>query len=207
MTDKKPASETPKLTKTAYVLSLRPDMPAKEVVAKAKAEGLSLSEGHVYTIRSGSRKARPKTKQAPKTRKDGKTGKAAKGVGSKTSPPATMTKAGFVRSLPADMPAAMVVKAAKKAGIVMTTGSVYDTRRTGKRPAKRARTPVRPVQKTAPAPGRVPSAQAPKAVASASATSVTEQNFRRLVVTLGVARAAALLADVQRRLEMVIAGP
>jgi hypothetical protein len=38
--------------KTAFVLSLSPTMPAKEVLAKARAAGLKLSEKYVYVIRS-----------------------------------------------------------------------------------------------------------------------------------------------------------
>lgn len=50
-------------SKTAFVLSLAPSMPAKEVLAKAQAAGLKLSEKYVYVIRSkakasGGRKGR-----------------------------------------------------------------------------------------------------------------------------------------------------
>jgi hypothetical protein len=39
-------------SKTAFVLSLAKDMPASEVVAKAKAAGLELTDRYVYVIRS-----------------------------------------------------------------------------------------------------------------------------------------------------------
>ncbi len=46
-------------TKTAFVLSHPATMPAKEVVAKGKAAGVSLSDAFVYAIRSNAkRKAR-----------------------------------------------------------------------------------------------------------------------------------------------------
>jgi hypothetical protein len=38
--------------KTAFVLSLSPTMSAKDVLAKARAAGLTLSEKYVYVIRS-----------------------------------------------------------------------------------------------------------------------------------------------------------
>ena len=58
-------------TKTAYVLSLPRTMSAKEVVAKGKAAGISLSDAHVYAIRSDAKKRKAKAagkvvKTAPK---------------------------------------------------------------------------------------------------------------------------------------------
>ena len=45
-----------KQTKTAYVLSLPRTLSAKEVVAKGKAAGISLSDAHVYAIRSAKKR-------------------------------------------------------------------------------------------------------------------------------------------------------
>lgn len=58
------------MTKVAFVKSLPPTMPASEVVAKAKAQGLSLSAAYVYVIRSkaGARKAKP-VRRAPQRRR------------------------------------------------------------------------------------------------------------------------------------------
>ena len=42
-------------SKAAFVLDLPTDLPAKEVVAKAKEVGLRLAEGYVYVIRSTAR--------------------------------------------------------------------------------------------------------------------------------------------------------
>lgn len=39
-------------SKTAFVLGLAKDMPASEVVAKAKAAGIDLTDRYVYVIRS-----------------------------------------------------------------------------------------------------------------------------------------------------------
>ena len=49
-----------KQTKTAYVLSLPRTLSAKEVVAKGKAAGISLSDAHVYAIRSDAKKRKAK---------------------------------------------------------------------------------------------------------------------------------------------------
>ena len=48
----------PKQNKSAFVRNLPPKMPAKEVVARAKKAGITLSEKYVYVIRSNSHKKR-----------------------------------------------------------------------------------------------------------------------------------------------------
>ena len=47
-------------SKTAFVLSLPRDMPAKQVIEKAKAAGISIKEGYVSNIRSAARTKRKK---------------------------------------------------------------------------------------------------------------------------------------------------
>lgn len=42
--------------KAAFIRSMPSTMPAKEVVAEAAKQGLKLTEGHVYNLRSGSSK-------------------------------------------------------------------------------------------------------------------------------------------------------
>lgn len=42
-------------SKTAFVLGLAHSMPAKDVVAKAAAQGMKLSEKYVYNVRSSHR--------------------------------------------------------------------------------------------------------------------------------------------------------
>ncbi|HEX7666488.1 MAG TPA: hypothetical protein VF407_18305 [Polyangiaceae bacterium] len=66
-----------KLSKAAFVRSIDAGTPAKEVVAKAKAEGMVLSEAYVYNVRATSkskkgggrgRPGRPATKTGPSAR-------------------------------------------------------------------------------------------------------------------------------------------
>lgn len=190
MATKKITPKKSKMTKTksAYVLGLPADMPAKEVVTKAKADGIKLSEGHVYSIRSGAKK-----KGTTKAKKGSKIAKAnaTPAKGNKGS------KADFVRSQPSDMKAVEVVLAAKKAGITMTGSYVYEVRSADKRPGNVAKkvspkaavpTPKKVAKKT---PGR---------------SSGSEQEFRKLVIALGVEQAISLLADVKKKLEQLIAG-
>jgi hypothetical protein len=47
-----------KMTKAAFVRSLPASTPAKEVVEKAKAASLTLTEGYVYNVRATSKAAK-----------------------------------------------------------------------------------------------------------------------------------------------------
>jgi hypothetical protein len=58
------AKPTKAITKTAYILDFPQGTPAAEVVAKAKAEGIKLSVGHVYSVRTA---AKAKAKKAKAT--------------------------------------------------------------------------------------------------------------------------------------------
>ncbi len=197
MATKKPAPK--KITKTAYVMALPLDMPAKLVVAKAKADGIELSEGHVHNIRSA---AKTKTKAKPKAAKAKKASKKA-AAPKATAPSAagTMSKADFVRSQPPDMKAADVVKAARKAGLKMAVSTVYETRAYDRRNAKKAGKKAPDAKAAAPAP-----VTATKAVAPIEASTGSEIAFRKLVIALGVERATAILADVRRKLDQLVAG-
>lgn len=64
---KKKSSKKPFGSKSGFVRGLPKDMPAKEVVSKAKAEGMTLSVAQVYNIRSTAKlkKRAGVTKRAP----------------------------------------------------------------------------------------------------------------------------------------------
>jgi hypothetical protein len=56
-TKKKSASKTgPRLNKSEWIRSQPPTAPAKDIVSKAKAEGIKLSLAQVYTARSAAKK-------------------------------------------------------------------------------------------------------------------------------------------------------
>jgi len=98
--------------KSAFIRSLPADMPAADVVAKAKAANLKLTPAFVYAIRSKSR-----TK--------------GKGRGAKRGPkPAggKQSASDFVRAQPASMKAGDVVSAGAKQGIKFSTNLVYAVR-------------------------------------------------------------------------------
>jgi len=55
-----PRSTKPVQSKAEFVRTLPSSTPAKEVVAKAKAAGVSLTENHVYSVRSVDKRAKKK---------------------------------------------------------------------------------------------------------------------------------------------------
>jgi CCR4-NOT transcriptional regulation complex NOT5 subunit len=202
-------------TKTGFILALPAEMSPKEVVAKAKEAGIELSEKYVSTIRSNARakkkakraaaKAAPAKKVATKTSKKA----AAKNAPVEAAPAAAATAptaTDFIGSQPRDIPAAAVVKAARKVGITVSVDYVYKVRsrlaaKGSKAPAPKAAAPKleaapkAPKAKTAPA----TKAAAPKPAAKGG-TSNIEGSFKRLVVELGVARATELVGDVRKTL-------
>jgi hypothetical protein len=50
-----PKTKSKTTNKSAFVRSLPGDMSAKDVVSKAKAQGITLTENYVYTIRSAAK--------------------------------------------------------------------------------------------------------------------------------------------------------
>lgn len=61
-----PKAAKKKITKTAFVLGLPSDMPAKEVVSKAKEAGITISDGYVYEIRSATKRKAQKDRSTAK---------------------------------------------------------------------------------------------------------------------------------------------
>ena len=176
-------------TKTAFVLGLPAEMPAKVIAAKAKVAGLTISEGYVYEIRSAAKRVKKKAPKAATKPAAAKPAAApAKPATAPVKPalaPEKLSKAAFIRSL-GDTPAKQVVVEGKKRGLSFTETYVYNVRGSSKakRPAKAA-----------------------KPAAAAKAASTTDATtFRKLVLELGVARAKALVDDVERRLHDLIAG-
>jgi hypothetical protein len=55
-TNRKPVTKSDKVNKSAWIRALPHSMPAKDVVEKARAEGIKLSIAQVYTTRSTAKK-------------------------------------------------------------------------------------------------------------------------------------------------------
>lgn len=122
---KKKTTTKPYGNKTKFVLGLSRDLSAKQVVEEAKKNGISITEAHVYKIRST---AKAKGKGAGKADKGGARGRAA---ASKVRPgraSASQSKRDFVLSFGADTPASEILRKAKEQGIGLSKAYLYTIR-------------------------------------------------------------------------------
>jgi hypothetical protein len=122
-------------TKSAFVMALDPKLTPKQVVAKGKAAGTSLSEQHVRDIRWEAKRASPAAKRsaAPKAKRAAKTAAAKPATG--------QTKAEFVLAQDPRLPASRIVELAKARGISLSAHRVHNIRWAAKRrPSAKKRT-------------------------------------------------------------------
>jgi hypothetical protein len=108
----------------------------------------------------------------------------------KQTAPKKQTKAAFVRSLPATTPAKDVVAKAKATGISLSENYVYNVRATSKISRRTGRA----------------SGSRSRKVGPSRTTASSEATFRRLVLDLGLSRAKNLLAEVEHKLDALVAG-
>lgn len=178
---KKSASKTVS-SKSAFVRGLPASMPAKEVVAKAKAAGLTLSDRYVHVIRSIAKRAARNGHSALKAPRRG-----GRPISSKRT---------FVLSLPASLPAAEVIKRARAEGMQLTTNYVYKIRSRGAAAGETALSV--PALKG----GRANRGRVLSDIArSANGSSQHDERFVALVLDVGLARAASLLERVRARVQ------
>jgi hypothetical protein len=184
---KKLTSKTP--SKSAFVRGLPASMPAKEVVAKAKSAGLTLSDRYVHVIRSIAKRAV-------------KNGHAV-AAGPRRGGRPISSKRTFVLSLPASLPAADVIKRAKSEGMKLTTNYVYKIRSRGAAAGdsvvvSNGRSNGNGNALTS----KLARGRAVAAIArSANGSSAHDEHFVALVLDVGLARAAALLEKVRARVQ------
>ena len=185
---KKSASKTTS-SKSAFVRGLPASMPAKEVVAKAKAAGLTLSDRYVHVIRSIAKRAARNGHTALKTPRRG-----GRPISSKRT---------FVLSLPASMPAADVIKRARAEGMQLTTNYVYKIRSRGAAANDAAVTlTVAGNGHGNGKRGRINRGRVLSDIArSANGANHHDERFVALVLDVGLARAAALLERVRARVQ------
>lgn len=101
-----------------------------------------------------------------------------------------VNKTQFILQQPFDIPAKEVVKRAQEQGIELTEKYVHIIR-------SKAR-------KGQAAPGRRRGRPPKAATAAASAADTAVQQFRRLALTIGLARAEDVLKDLRQRVEQII---
>jgi hypothetical protein len=179
----KKASSKP-VSKSAFVRGLPTTLPARDVVAKAKAAGLKLSDRYVHVIRSIAKRAAKKGNGAtPAARRGGRP------ISSKRT---------FVLSLPASLPATDVIERAKTQGMTLTTNYVYKIRSRGAAASERAPAPATRIElpsKALRGKGRG------RAVSLRDGDGSQDERFVALVLDVGLSRAAALLDQLRNRVQ------
>jgi hypothetical protein len=168
--------------KTKFVLGLPRDLSAKQVVDEAKKQGITITEAHVYKIRSTAKAKGPK-------------GAAAKGAPSKGSAKASnasgsMSKRDFVLSFGPDTKASEILRKAKDAGIGLSKAYLYTIRSAGGASQKRGR------RGAAPAPVGKPSAARAR-----GGFAGHEAQFIESAIDMGLSKAADLLDRLRARLK------
>ncbi|HTU64077.1 MAG TPA: hypothetical protein VMF89_36680 [Polyangiales bacterium] len=166
--------------KTKFVLGLSRDLSAKQVVDEAKKNGITITEAHVYKIRSTAKgkAGAPKGKGA---RAGAKPGPKPSGDG--------LSKRDFVLSFGPDTKASDILKKAKEQGIGLSKAYLYTIRSAGGASQKRGRG-------AAGTRGRV--ASAGRAVSSFASH---EAQFVEAAVHVGLAKAGELLDRLRARLK------
>ncbi len=191
---KKSAGKT--VSKSAFVRDLPVSMPAKEVSARAKAAGLTISDRYVHVIRSIAKHSGKKA------------GKAGAPAGGRRGGRPISGKRAFVLALPADVPATEVVKQAKAQGMKLSTNYVYKIRSRGaagsvaSAPAVvHAGGAVAPKRRPGRPPGRPSNAARAARAALNDHDGTHEERFLAIVLDVGLARAAAMLERVRAKLK------
>ncbi len=182
------------ITKTAFVKSLPDDMAGKEVVERARAIGIDLSEAYVYEIRS-------KLKRSGKGRLVGGTSDVVPiedglAVRAKAGPPPN--KRDFVESLPTTMPVSEVIAEAAKQGMSVSPTYIYALRGAKKTRTSDVSSPT----------------SSSRAFASPEASSAQrrlyppvdsiESRFIGLALEVGLARATDLLESVRLKVKDLV---
>jgi hypothetical protein len=119
MAAKKTKTTKPYGNKTKFVMGLPRELSAKQVVEKAKQQGITITEAHVYKIRSTA-KSKPAGKSA------GKPGRPPKSAASGDS--SGLSKREFVLRFGPETPASEILRKAKEAGLGLSKAYLYTIR-------------------------------------------------------------------------------
>lgn len=169
-------AQAAKSSERLFIESLPSSMPPREVIARAKAIGLTIKLKKIYRVRAENAGAKPVPKIATAT--------SAGSAGKKASP-----KAAFILSFPGSATAREIIAAGVKQGIAVSENYVSLVRTGGRRRKGTKRAAV-----SAPLPSR------PAAVAARS----VEARLAELVLEVGLDRVAAVVADVRGKLESLL---
>jgi hypothetical protein len=190
----RPISET-----TTFIRSLPTTLPAKEVLAKAKARGIKTSENNVHRVR----RIHGRSKQAIAKALTGVAAKApAKVEAGPNNSAVAPTKSDFVRSFPLNTVAKQIVQKATAAGIELDVRYVHKVQSRSETAAAR-KTPV-----TAP-PVKTHAVSARSTVASAKMvsprlSSSVEGLLRAVAAEIGLGRAVEILQSERASVRAVL---
>jgi hypothetical protein len=171
---------TGKPNKSAFVRSLAFDTPSAQVIAKAKAKGMTLTRNDVHAIRAIARRKESRGK--------GGAARAVKRSGA-------VNKSAFVRSLPSSLSAAEVISRAKVKGIKLSAAQVYTIRANARRKSDvsilpRFRGTSQPAATTRGARG---------AGTRSGGGAESESAFLLMALELGLVRAEGILGSLRDR--------
>jgi hypothetical protein len=170
----KRTKSTAKPNKSAFVRSLAFDTPSAQVIAKAKAKGMTLTRNDVHAIRAIARR-----------KENGARGKG--GALRTTKRSGAVNKSAFVRSLPASLSAAEVISRAKIKGIKLSAAQVYTIRAN----ARRKDVSILPRLR-----GELPGAASPR---GRRGGADSESAFLLMALELGLMRAEGILGSLRDR--------
>lgn len=172
----KKARSIGKPNKSAFVRSLSFDTPSAQVIAKAKAKGMTLTRNDVHAIRAIARRKESRAKGRP--------ARASKRGGA-------VNKSAFVRSLPATLSAADVISRAKEKGIKLSAAQVYTIRANARRKADTIVPRLRGTSKLELLNGR--------ASRRGGGGAESETAFLLMALELGLVRAEGILGTLRDR--------
>jgi hypothetical protein len=190
----KPGRKAGSQNKTAFVLGLPRDLPAKEAVAKAKEAGIDVNEAYVYKVRSSAKVGAPaKAAGSAPTAKRGP-GRPPRSESAGGAP----SKTDFVRSLPAGVSYAEAAEKAKALGIELSKAYFYVLKSELKKAGKGGAAPK--AAKVKGKPGPKPRAQVSAGRGGLRLTSAdpSEQAVLDAVRKLGAERARELIQAVEK---------
>ncbi len=162
--------------KTKFVMGLPRDLSAKQVVEKAKQQGITITEAHVYKIRSTA-------KSKPAGKAPGKPGRPPKSAAPADA--AGLSKRDFVLRFGPETPASEILKKAKEVGLGLSKAYLYTIRSSSGATQKRGATGG----------GRASGAR------SRTSVSSLESQFIDAAIDMGLAKASELLERLRARLK------
>jgi hypothetical protein len=169
-----------KPNKSAFVRSLAFDTPSAQVIAKAKAKGMTLTRNDVHAIRAIARRKESRGK--------GGAARTAKRSGA-------VNKSAFVRSLSASLSAADVIGRAKQKGIKLSAAQVYTIRANARRKSDVSEAPgLRRGLR-----GELTTASRGRGRRGSGGSSESESAFLQMALELGLVRAEGILGTLRDR--------